>query len=96
MSMTIDRIGSIDPIQPGKKPNRVNHVNGSSNTDSISISQEAQGMAELHRTRELVAAAPETRAERIAELRNRINDPSYINEKVINATADRLINALFG
>ena len=94
--MTIDRIGSIDPIQPGKKPGRANHANGTPNTDSISISQEAQEMAEMYRARELVAAAPETRAERIAELRSKINDPSYINEKMINATADRLINALFG
>ena len=96
MSMTIDRIGSVDPIQPEKKPSRANHANGTPNADSISISQQAQEMAELYRTRELVAAAPDTRAERIAELRSRINDPSYINEKVINATADRLINALFG
>jgi len=94
--MTIDRIGSIDPIHPEKKPSRASQANGAPKTDSISISAAAQEKAELFRIRELAAAAPESRAERVAELRGKINDPAYLNEKVINATADRLINALFG
>ena len=96
MSMTIDRIGSIDPIQPGKKPGRPNQVSESPKTDSISISSEAQEKAELFRIRELAVTAPDIRAERIAELKEKINDPSYINDKIVNATADRLIDALFG
>ena len=94
--MTIDRIGSIDPIQPGKKTGRANQVSESPKTDSISISSEAQAKAELYRVRELAKAAPESRAERIAELREKINDPAYLNDKIITATADRLIDALFG
>jgi len=94
--MTIDRIGSIDPIQPGKKPGRTNQVNENRGTDSINISSEAQEKAEIYRIQELAAAAPEVRAERVAELKERINDPSYINDKVITATADQLIDALFG
>ena len=96
MSMTIDRIGSIDPIQPGKKPGGTNKVNETPKTDSISISSAAQEKAELLRIQELAAAAPEVRAERVAELREKINDPSYLNDKVINGTADKLIDALFG
>ena len=94
--MTIDRIGSIDPIQPGKKPGRANQVNESPRTDSITISSEAQEKAELYRVQELAAAAPEVRTEKVAELKEKINDPSYINDKVITATADKLIDALFG
>ena len=94
--MTIDRIGSIDPIQPGKKPGRNSYVNEAGKADSISISSEAKEKAEILRTQELAAAAPEVRAERIAELKEKINDPAYINDKVINATADKLMDALFG
>ena len=94
--MTIDRIGPIDPIQPGKKPGRTGHVSGSPKADSISISSEAQKKNEILRVQELAAAAPEIRSERVAELREKINDPSYLNEKVLNATADKLIDALFG
>jgi len=94
--MTIDRIGSIDPIQPEKKTGRAGHVNRASGADSINISAAAQEKAELFRVQELAAAAPETRADRIAELREKIKDPAYLNDRVMNATADRLIDALFG
>ena len=94
--MTIDRIGNIEPIQPEKKPGKANNAGGSSRADSISISAEAQQMAEIFRVREIAAAAPESRADRIAELRQKINDPAYLNDRVINATADRLIDALIG
>jgi len=94
--MTIDRIGSLDLIQPGKKPGQTGQVKGSPMTDSISISPEAQAKAEIYRVQELTAAAPELRSEKIAELRIKINDPSYINDKVVNATADKIIDALFG
>jgi len=94
--MTIDRIGSIDPIQPGKRPGGRGQVNESPKTDSISISSEAQQKAEMLRIQELAAAAPDVRAERIAELKVKINDPSYLNDEVIKATADKLFDALFG
>ena len=94
--MTIDRIGFIDPIQPSKKAGGANQVRETPKTDSISISSEAVEKAELYRVRDLVAAAPELRTERIEELKIKINDPSYLNSEIINATADKLIDALFG
>jgi len=94
--MTIDRIGSIDPIQPGKKPGKTSQVNEASKADSISISSAALKKAELLRFQELVSAAPEIRSERIKELKEKINNPSYMDDKVIYATADKLIDALFG
>ncbi|MDR0512793.1 MAG: flagellar biosynthesis anti-sigma factor FlgM [Treponema sp.] len=94
--MTIDRIGSIDSIQPERKPGRVGGAQGVPNADSISISAEAQVRAEQLRVRELVASAPDVRADRVAQLRERINDPAYLNDQIVNATADRLIGTLFG
>jgi len=94
--MTIDRVGSIDPIQPDKKTGRTNQVNQTPAKDSINISSEAVEKAELHRVKELAAAATEIRMEKVEELRAKINDPSYMNKEVINATADKLIDALFG
>jgi negative regulator of flagellin synthesis FlgM len=93
--MTIDRVGSIDPIQPGKKPERTEQVSRTPNTDSISISSEAVEKAELYRIRELAFVSPDLRAERVEELKARINDPSYLNNELINATADKLIDVLF-
>ena len=96
MSMTIDRIGLIDPIQGGKKPEPTERVNKPRGGDSISISSEAKESADLLRAQQLVAASDDVRAERISELKEKINDPSYINDKVVNVTADRLMETLFG
>ncbi|MDR1863084.1 MAG: flagellar biosynthesis anti-sigma factor FlgM [Treponema sp.] len=94
--MTIDKIGSIDPIQPGKKPGQTSRIRETPKSDSISISPEAVEKAELYRAMEWAIAAPDVRAERVAELRAKIDDPSYLNDQIIDATADRLMDALFG
>jgi negative regulator of flagellin synthesis FlgM len=94
--MMIDRIGQLDPIQPGKRPGRSNPVGGTDRTDSINLSPEAKIKAEAYQVVELIKSAPELDDARIAELRQKINDPSYLNERVINATADKIINTMFG
>ena len=92
--MTIDRIGSIDPIQPGKKTGGANQFKSTPIIDSINISSEAVIKSELFRVRELVAAAPESNTKKIEELKAKINDPSYLSPEVIAATADKLIDSL--
>jgi negative regulator of flagellin synthesis FlgM len=51
--------------------------------------------AERYQILELIKSAPELDDARIAELRQKIDDPAYINEKVINAAAENILNALF-
>jgi negative regulator of flagellin synthesis FlgM len=94
--MTIDRLSSIDPVQPAKRPGKTAQVSESPKSDSISISSEAQEKAELMRTQELAAAAQDVRVERVAELKEKINDPAYLDDRVLNATANKLIDTLFG
>ncbi|MDR2134935.1 MAG: flagellar biosynthesis anti-sigma factor FlgM [Treponema sp.] len=91
--MTVGRIGHIDPIQPGKKPGRTEPLRESDKTDSIHLSSEALEKAEIYQVVELIKSAPEIGEDRIAELREKINDPSYINEKVVSATADKIMDA---
>ena len=91
--MTVDRIGHIEPLQPGKKPGRTESVRGSDRTDSINLSSEAIAKAERYQVVELIKSAQEIDEARIAELRDKINDPSYINEQIVNATADKIIDA---
>ena len=94
--MTIDRVGPIDPIQPGKRPGKTGQVHDSPKSDSIDISSEAQEKSELLRVQKLAEAAPDVRLDKVAELKEKINDPSYINDSVVNATASKLIDSLFG
>ena len=95
MSMTVNRIGHVEPIPSGKRPGRSEQVGGNDRTDSINLSSDAMKKAEMYQVVELIKAAPEIDEARIAELRQKIDDPSYINEKVINATADNIISAWF-
>lgn len=91
--MTIDRVGNINHIQQGKNAGWNNQTNRPAEADSIALSQEAKEKGELYRAIELVSAAPDARAERIAELKKKINDPNYINEAILRATADRIMDA---
>ena len=93
MSMTVDRINPLEPLQPGKKTGRGGQLEKGKENDSISLSSEAVEKAELYRAIELVNSAGDVRADRVAELKAKINDPSYINDTIIRATADRLMDA---
>jgi anti-sigma28 factor (negative regulator of flagellin synthesis) len=91
--MMVDRISHIEPIQSGKKPGRAESVYGADRTDSINLSSEAREKAEVYQVVELIKSAEETSEARITELRQKINDPSYFNQQVLNATADNIIGA---
>ncbi|MDR2634170.1 MAG: flagellar biosynthesis anti-sigma factor FlgM [Treponema sp.] len=92
--MMIDRIGSINPVASGNKYGGNNQINQTVHTDSISLSQEALEKSALYRAQELVVSAPEVRLDRIAELKQKIADPSYINDAVVQTTADHMIDML--
>jgi negative regulator of flagellin synthesis FlgM len=91
--MTIDRINPLEPMQPGKKSGRSGQVERGKESDSISLSSEAVEKAELYQAMELVSAVNDVRMERIAELKVKINDPSYINDTILRATADKIMDA---
>ena len=93
--MTVNRIGHVEPILSGKKPGRNEQVGGNERADTISLSAQAKEQTEKYQVLELIKATPELDEARIAELRQKIEDPSYINERVINATADKIVNAWF-
>jgi negative regulator of flagellin synthesis FlgM len=90
--MMVERIGHLNPIQPGNKPGKSDQLRGGDRTDSIGISPEAREKAEIYQVVELIKSAPELDDAQIAALREKINDPAYING-TIGATADRIMDA---
>ena len=90
--MMVERIGPLNPIQPGNKPGKSDQLRGGDRTDSISLSPEAREKAEIYQVVELIKSAPELDDSQIAALREKINDPAYING-TIEATADRIMDA---
>jgi negative regulator of flagellin synthesis FlgM len=88
--MMIDRIGSVNPVLL-EGTNRSAPVNKERDADSIRLSQEALQQSELYQATEIVNSAPDVRADLIAEIKAKINDPSFINEAVLDATAEQIL-----
>jgi len=94
--MMIDRLNPIDPIRDPQKTAQTGKVSRPARGDSIAISSDAAEKAELYTALEIAKAAPEVRADRVAELKAKINDPSYLSDAVINMTADKIADQLLG
>jgi len=93
--MTVDRIGPLEPVSPNKKAGRSERTGGNDKADTINLSAQAVEQAERYQVLELIRSAPELDEARIVELRQKLDDPSYLNEKLIQSTADNILRAWF-
>jgi negative regulator of flagellin synthesis FlgM len=91
--MMIDKIGSVDPLQNNKKAEKVETPQEKEGIDSVSFSKEAVKKGDLYNAIELVSKTSEVRTEKVAELKKKIHDPQYINETLIQKTADKIMDA---
>lgn len=90
--MTIERLGPIDPVQKFNKPDKVARPAARDTGDSISVSDEARLKAEILKVSEEIRNVSDIRQDRVDEVRQKLEDPSYIDDSVINAVADELMN----
>ena len=92
--MMIDRIGGITPLNNVHNTRRVNGVPSVGlGEDSISVSQEAKGMAEAYYLSQVASETPDVRMDLVAQVKEKIKDPNYINSAVINSVANRIMDA---
>jgi negative regulator of flagellin synthesis FlgM len=89
--MTVERVGFPDPVSKPKKTERPARTEHTSAADSINVSAGALEKAEIYNATEAAKAAPDLRMERIEEIRKKLDDPTYITDKVIEELADRLM-----
>jgi negative regulator of flagellin synthesis FlgM len=92
--MGIDKIGPINNINNYSKVNKKDAINKVDSTDSVSISKEALNMAETNKAMEIVNSAPDVRADRVNEVKAKMNNPDYIDEIIAKSLADRIMKAL--
>jgi negative regulator of flagellin synthesis FlgM len=95
--MTIGKTSAVEAAQLINGPQRSGAAAPAAKSDvSVSISADASRKAERLHAIEIVSAAPvaETGAERIAELKAKINDPAYITETLLYETADRILDVI--
>lgn len=93
--MTIERLGSVDPLQNLRKTDKNAPPRRGDGADSVNLSEEARSKSELYQAAETARSTPDVRADRVEEVKRKLQDPNYISKKVIDELADRLME-LFG
>jgi len=89
--MTINKIGPTDPVNMPNKANKVQKPEIKESSDSIKVSKSAIDKSELIKTASIAKNAPDIRVDKVAEIKEKLKDPNYINDKVISSVADRIM-----
>lgn len=89
--MTINKIGPTDPLNNTQKTKKVQQTQPQSNPDSIKVSKSAIDRAELIKASNIAKNAPDIRMDRVEEVKAKLQDPNYINNKVIDSVAEMIM-----
>ncbi len=89
--MTIERVGLPDPISKYNKAAKPQKATKKESTDSISFSKDAKAKAEIYSAAENVKMSPDIRMDRVEEMKRKLEDPTYITEKMIEEVAEKLM-----
>jgi negative regulator of flagellin synthesis FlgM len=90
--MMIDRLGGIDPVNNVQKTQKTHRVSGTAQSDSINVSAEAKELSEVYFAMDAAKMSPDVRADKVAEVMQKMKDPSYINKSVVDLVADRIMD----
>lgn len=92
--MTIDRLGPINPTPNLNKSAKASKSSKKDRADSISFSEEAKSKGEIYKATEETRLVPDVRQDRITEVKKKLQDPGYIDEKVIETVAEKVLDLL--
>lgn len=92
--MSIDKIGPINNYNKYEKISKKYNTEKISHSDSINISEEALSKADLVKITEILNNTPDIREEKIRILKEKINDPSYLNSAINDKFVDKLLKIL--
>ena len=90
--MTIEKLGPINPVSKFNKAEKVEKPSTNDKSDSISFSEEAKSKGEVYKVSEQVKLTPEIRQDRIDEVKKKLQDPSYIDDKVVEVVAEQVMD----
>lgn len=89
MINSINNVSQVNNVQNLRKNENVSKV--SQDVDSIDFSADAK---EIYFMEKVAKETPDVRADRIAEIKEKIKDPNYLNDTIINSAADKFLSAL--
>jgi negative regulator of flagellin synthesis FlgM len=93
--MSIEGLGPVDPISKYNRTDKPQQAKPTQEADSVSFSDEAKMRAEVYKATETVRAESDVRMDRVEEVKRRLADPTYIDNKVLESVADRIMD-VFG
>ena len=91
-NMTIDRLNGIGPVKLVQPIRRTHKVETLEKTDAVSLSREARVAADANLALEAVRNAPDIREDKVAEMKRKFADPSYINNTLLELVADKILD----
>ena len=92
--MMIDKISGVNAVnslQNTKRTSSSSSVKESS--DKISVSEEAKALSEAYKLAQIADETPDVRTELVEQIKQKIQDPNYLNAATIAATADQILSA---
>ncbi len=89
--MTIERLGPVDPVQRYSQAEKTQRAAKPEN-DSVDFSDEAKMKAEVYQIAEQVRKAPDVRADRVEEVKKKLEDPNYIDDIVVEHVAEQIMD----
>lgn len=93
--MMINGVNSINPVNNLQNVRKnESSAKVTSTSDSVSVSKEAKEMAEIYYMDKVAAETPDVRADRVAEIKEKIKDPSYLNDALFSSAADKFLSAI--
>lgn len=91
----IDKIGGVNPLNNVQNIRKTeNAARVSEDFDSIHLSDEAVEKAEAYYMEKVAAETPDVRADRIAAVKEKIKDPSYLSDAVIQSAAEKFMTSV--
>ena len=91
--MSIERLGPVDPMSVYNKNQKVSPIDSKSGKDSISVSDEAKIKAGMLKITEEVNAVSDLRSDRVAEVKEKLKNSSYIDDVIIDEVAEKILDS---
>ncbi len=90
--MNIERLGPVEHISKLNKNSKTHKPDKAVEKDSVNISSDAKTMGEVYKAAEQVKASSDIRWDRVEAVKKKLEDPNYIDNKVVESVADSIMD----
>ena len=91
--MMIDKIGVINPTTfPETKPTHAVRPTGN-NVDTINVSAEAKALSDAFYLAQVAKETPDVRTALVEQVRQKIQNPAYLNAAIFSSVADKIADS---